>query len=73
MLTCYADSGLHHRARVHACGLDDRLSSFVSTAFVFKALNLKVYFLKVPSDSFFLSVYSFWCMDEFGWGNTRLC
>ncbi|KAG6917556.1 hypothetical protein DXG01_002025 [Tephrocybe rancida] len=22
--------------------------------------------------SFFLPVYSFWCMDEFGWGNTRL-
>jgi chitin synthase len=22
--------------------------------------------------SFFLPVYSFWCMDEFGWGNTRV-
>jgi chitin synthase len=22
--------------------------------------------------SFFLPVYSFWCMDDFGWGNTRL-
>ncbi|KAJ7173470.1 glycosyltransferase family 2 protein [Mycena filopes] len=25
-----------------------------------------------PIYSFFLPVYSFWCMDEFGWGNTRL-
>lgn len=25
-----------------------------------------------PVYSFFLPVYSFWCMDEFGWGNTRL-
>ena len=22
--------------------------------------------------SFFLPIYSFWCMDEFSWGNTRL-
>lgn len=22
--------------------------------------------------SFFLPVYSFWCMDDFSWGNTRL-
>jgi len=22
--------------------------------------------------SFFLPIYAFWCMDEFGWGNTRL-
>ena len=70
MLTCHAGFGLPHQTRVHACGLDDRLSSFVSTRFVFEALNLRVYFLKVPSDSFFLPVYSFWCMDEFGWVNT---
>jgi chitin synthase len=25
-----------------------------------------------PVYSFLLPVYSFWCMDEFGWGNTRL-
>jgi chitin synthase len=25
-----------------------------------------------PIYSFLLPVYSFWCMDEFGWGNTRL-
>jgi chitin synthase len=27
---------------------------------------------RYPVYSFFLPVYSFWCMDEFGWGNTRL-
>ncbi|KAJ6617006.1 chitin synthase [Mycena sp. CBHHK59/15] len=31
-----------------------------------------VYILSYPIYSFFLPVYSFWCMDEFGWGNTRL-
>ncbi|KAJ7860378.1 glycosyltransferase family 2 protein [Mycena olivaceomarginata] len=33
---------------------------------------LVVYILSYPVYSFFLPVYSFWCMDEFGWGNTRL-
>jgi len=33
---------------------------------------LVVYLLSYPVYSFFLPVYSFWCMDEFGWGNTRL-
>lgn len=27
---------------------------------------------RYPVYSFFLPIYSFWCMDEFGWGNTRL-
>ncbi len=27
---------------------------------------------RYPIYSFLLPVYSFWCMDEFGWGNTRL-
>ncbi|KAF9007947.1 chitin synthase-domain-containing protein [Cyathus striatus] len=31
-----------------------------------------VYILSYPIYSFFLPVYSFWRMDEFGWGNTRL-
>ena len=55
MLTCHADSGLHHQARVHACGLDDRSSSFVSTPFVFEALKLKVCFSKVPNVQFLLA------------------
>lgn len=29
-------------------------------------------YLRYPVYSFLLPVYSFWCMDEFGWGNTRL-
>jgi chitin synthase len=31
-----------------------------------------VYIISYPVYSFFLPVYSFWCMDDFGWGNTRL-
>jgi chitin synthase len=27
---------------------------------------------RYPVYSFLLPIYSFWCMDEFGWGNTRL-
>jgi chitin synthase len=25
-----------------------------------------------PIYSFFLPIYSFWCMDDFSWGNTRI-
>ncbi|KAI0065969.1 glycosyltransferase family 2 protein [Artomyces pyxidatus] len=31
-----------------------------------------VYLISFPVYSFLLPVYSFWCMDDFGWGNTRL-
>lgn len=31
-----------------------------------------VYLLSYPVYSFFLPLYSFWCMDDFSWGNTRL-
>jgi len=31
-----------------------------------------VYLISYPVYSFLLPIYSFWCMDEFGWGNTRL-
>lgn len=31
-----------------------------------------VYLASYPVYSFFLPVYSFWCMDEFSWGTTRL-
>ncbi|KAG1739324.1 glycosyltransferase family 2 protein [Suillus lakei] len=31
-----------------------------------------VYILSYPVYSFFLPIYSFWRMDEFGWGNTRI-
>ena len=30
------------------------------------------YILAIPVFSFFLPLYSFWRMDDFGWGNTRL-
>lgn len=31
-----------------------------------------VYLISYPIYSFFLPIYSFWRMDEFGWGNTRI-
>ncbi|KAG8739227.1 hypothetical protein FRC10_005858 [Ceratobasidium sp. 414] len=31
-----------------------------------------IYLLSYPVYSFFLPIYSFWCMDDFSWGNTRL-
>ncbi|KAF8432942.1 glycosyltransferase family 2 protein [Boletus edulis BED1] len=31
-----------------------------------------VYLLSYPVYSFFLPIYSFWCMDDFSWGNTRV-
>ncbi|TFY68562.1 hypothetical protein EVJ58_g936 [Rhodofomes roseus] len=31
-----------------------------------------VYILSYPVYSFFLPIYSYWCMDDFSWGNTRL-
>ncbi|TDL30141.1 chitin synthase [Rickenella mellea] len=31
-----------------------------------------IYILSYPVYSFFLPIYSFWCMDDFSWGNTRL-
>ncbi|KAH9947205.1 chitin synthase [Amylocystis lapponica] len=31
-----------------------------------------VYILSYPVYSFFMPLYSFWCMDDFSWGNTRL-
>ncbi|KAG0695993.1 glycosyltransferase family 2 protein [Suillus ampliporus] len=31
-----------------------------------------VYLLSYPVYSFFLPIYSFWCMDDFSWGNTRI-
>ena len=31
-----------------------------------------IYLLAYPIYSFFLPVYSFWHMDDFSWGNTRI-
>ncbi|KAF8312672.1 chitin synthase [Clavulina sp. PMI_390] len=33
---------------------------------------LVLYLLAYPIYSFFLPLYSFWCMDDFSWGNTRV-
>jgi hypothetical protein len=34
--------------------------------------QLIVYILAIPAFSFFLPLYSFWYMDNFSWGNTRV-
>jgi chitin synthase len=34
--------------------------------------DLSVYILAIPVFSFFLPLYSFWKMDDFSWGSTRL-
>ncbi|QRW02326.1 chitin synthase [Ceratobasidium sp. AG-Ba] len=31
-----------------------------------------IYIISYPVYSFFLPIYSFWCMDDFSWGNTRM-
>ncbi|KAF8324620.1 chitin synthase [Cantharellus anzutake] len=33
---------------------------------------LIIYIISYPVYSFFLPLYSFWCMDDFSWGNTRV-
>ncbi|RYF30020.1 MAG: hypothetical protein EOO38_32760, partial [Cytophagaceae bacterium] len=33
---------------------------------------ISVYILAIPVFSFFLPLYSFWKMDDFSWGSTRL-
>lgn len=53
--------------------MDGGLYSFVCFSNVIVILNLiSLKTSRYPVYSFFLPVYSFWCMDEFGWGNTRL-
>lgn len=49
------------------------LSSFVRLLFVRDMIaNSHHYAFRYPVYSFFLPLYSFWCMDDFSWGNTRL-
>lgn len=66
---------LYFETRVYACRLDGRLYRLVCFPF-FHVSSLLVYLSKwmcrYPVYSFFLPVYSFWCMDEFSWGNTRV-
>ena len=43
--------------------------SIMLTALFFNSI---VYILAIPAFSFFLPLYSFWYMDNFSWGNTRV-
>ena len=67
----YVGTGLHLKARVHACRLDGGLHHIV-WAFPTVFSDRSPSYFRYPVYSFFLPVYSFWCMDDFGWGNTRL-
>jgi len=54
--------------------MDGGLSCFVRAALRECDMNTDSFFwlYRYPVYSFFLPVYSFWCMDEFSWGNTRV-
>jgi hypothetical protein len=75
---CRPGDHLYHQERIHARRLDGCLSYFVRRFFLGSSVFERIPSLTVrsifryPVYSFFLPIYSFWCMDEFGWGNTRL-
>jgi hypothetical protein len=64
---------IYFETRVYACRLDGGLYRFVRflPAFLSNSSVAKRE-CRYPVYSFFLPVYSFWCMDEFSWGNTRV-
>lgn len=35
-------------------------------------MRIAVYIIAIPAFSLFLPLYSFWKMDDFSWGSTRL-
>lgn len=49
-------------------GLDDLYVERLKLA----VAHVAVYILAIPAFSFFLPLYSFWKMDDFSWGSTRL-
>lgn len=51
--------------------MDDSLPPIVSVQ-GHPLCNWLLIFYRYPVYSFFLPIYSFWRMDEFGWGNTRI-
>jgi Chitin synthase len=69
---CRLGDHLYPQEGIHACRLDGCISPLVrflpSSPVDVRLTALSRY----PVYSFFLPIYSFWCMDEFGWGNTRL-
>jgi hypothetical protein len=66
-----AGDHFYRETRVHAYRLDGRVHPFVRAHLGAKYLVTETR-CSYPVYSFFLPVYSFWCMDDFGWGNTRL-
>lgn len=46
--------------------------SYVSATLHVSRYWLESFWCRYPVYSFFLPIYSFWCMDDFSWGNTRL-
>jgi chitin synthase len=35
-------------------------------------MGIYIYLYRYPVYGFPLPIYSFWCMDDFSWGNTRI-
>lgn len=64
----------HTEERVHAGGMDGHLPPCVCYLLFAEAPLVVADFLysSYPVYSFFLPIYSFWCMDDFSWGNTRV-
>jgi len=63
---------IYRQTRVYACGMDGGLHYFVCIIISVRMAPRSNSSRRYPVYSLFLPVYSFWCMDEFGWGNTRL-
>lgn len=68
----FASDCLHPQARVHARRLDGGLHHLVSHTPSCYHWQYLIVSSRYPVYSLLLPIYSFWCMDDFSWGNTRL-
>jgi len=65
-------NNLHFEARVHARWVAHYISDSVRVSTALSSSLDPVVVSRYPVYSFFLPIYSFWCMDDFSWGNTRV-
>ena len=65
-------NNLHFEARVHARWVAHYISDSVCVSTAQSSRFDPVVASRYPVYSFFLPIYSFWCMDDFSWGNTRV-
>lgn len=52
--------------------LPDGVSPLLASHYFIARLTFSFLYSSYPIYSFFLPVYSFWSMDDFSWGNTRV-